>query len=448
MCSCSGIAGVNDYTNLSGKGLVIDMEIYEQHDPQPSRDRGQFIIGLILGVTVTLLVVCVGYLGLKIQQKAEQRQQESQQVSQQVSAEGAAEDGSLSEETVEKIELLEQMIEKFYYKDDVSREDLENGIYRGLLDAVGDPYTNYYSAEEFRDFMEQTSGTYYGIGAYVAVDKELNYPKVSSPIPGTPAEEAGLRKDDIIYEIDGVSTFDMDLSEAVKRIKGDEGTKVHLTIIRNGEHLDVEVERRKVEVPTVSHEMLEDDIAYIQITEFEDLTPSQFSEAMQSVRDSGMKGLIIDLRGNPGGSVVAVVEIARMLLPEGIVVYTEDKYGNREDYSCDGENEFELPLVVLVDGNSASASELLAGAIQDYHKGTLVGTTTFGKGIVQQVLTLRDGSAIKITVSSYYTPAGRNIHGIGIDPDVVCEFDAEAYYDQDFDNQLEKAKEVLRGLME
>ena len=161
-----------------------------------------------------------------------------------------------------------------------------------------------------------------------------------------------------------------------------------------------------------------------------------------------MKGLLLDLRGNPGGSVNAVVDIARQLLPEGLVVYTEDKYGKREEYSCDGANEFELPLVVLVDGNSASASELLSGAIQDYQKGTLVGTTTFGKGIVQQMLKLRDGSAIKITISSYYTPGGRTIHGIGIEPDVVCPFDGEAYYDNGYDNQLEKAKEVLAEMME
>lgn len=189
-------------------------------------------------------------------------------------------------------------------------------------------------------------------------------------------------------------------------------------------------------------------MAYIRIIEFDDVTPGQFRTALDASRGSGMKGLVLDLRGNPGGSVNAVVDIARMLLPKGLVVYTEDKYGKREEYTCDGSNEFELPLVVLVDGNSASASELLSGAIQDYGKGTLVGTTTFGKGIVQQMLTLRDGSAIKITISSYFTPKGRNIHGVGIEPDVACPFDGEAYYGSGFDNQLEKAREVLSEMIE
>ena len=234
----------------------------------------------------------------------------------------------------------------------------------------------------------------------------------------------------------------------VSLIKGEEGTTVRMTIYRDGEYLDMAVQRRQVEIPTVEQEMLENGMAYIRIVEFDEVTPGQFEQALQTSRGSGMKGLILDLRGNPGGSVSAVVDIARMLLPEGLVVYTEDKYGKREEYSCDGSKEFELPLVVLIDGNSASASELLSGAIQDYHKGTLVGTTTFGKGIVQQMLTLRDGSAVKITISSYYTPKGRNIHGIGIEPDVACPFDGEAYYGSGYDNQLEKAKEVLLGIME
>ena len=420
------------------------MEEYEQQNRQPSDGRGLFTLGVIAGLVAGMLILCMAYLGFKVQLKIEQSSQESQQVN----AENSSEDGLLTDALTEKIGRLEYMIEQYYYKDDVSQEDLENGIYRGLLDAVGDPYTTYYTKEEFDEFMEQTTGAYYGIGAYVAQDLELNYPKVSSPIPGTPAEEAGLRKDDIIYEVDGVSTYDMDLNNVVALIKGEEGTTVDLTIYRDGEYLHVAVERRKVEVPTVSYEMLEDGMAYIQITEFDDVTPGQFSEALQSARNSGMKGLIMDLRGNPGGSVSAVVEIARMLLPEGLVVYTEDKYGEREEYTCDGSNEFDLPLVVLVDGNSASASELLSGAIQDYQKGTLVGTTTFGKGIVQQIMTLRDGSAIKITISSYYTPAGRNIHGTGIEPDVICEFDGEAYYSNGYDNQLEKAKEVLQGLLQ
>ena len=195
--------------------------------------------------------------------------------------------------------------------------------------------------------------------------------------------------------------------------------------------------------------MMEDNMAYVQITEFDDVSVKQFENALNSAMAAGMKGLILDLRANPGGSLNAVVEMARMILPKGMIVYTEDKNGKRSEYTCDGTKELEVPLVVLVDMNSASASEIMAGAIKDYSLGTLVGTTTFGKGIVQQIMPFRDGSAVKITISAYYTPKGNNIHGIGIEPDVVCEFDGEAYYGSEDhpDNQLEKAKEVLRDKM-
>ena len=267
---------------------------------------------------------------------------------------------------------------------------------------------------------------------------------------GAPAEAAQLRANDIIYEVDGVSTYGLTLNETVALIKGEEGTEVVLTIFREGEsdYLEVPVTRAKVESPTVNFEMLDETTAYIQIVEFDDVTVDQFAEALAMAKGSGMEGLILDLRANPGGSLNAVVDIARMLLPEGLIVYTEDKYGERVEYSCNGKRKFEQPLVVLIDMNSASAAEILAGAIQDYELGTLVGTTTFGKGIVQQVIPFTDGSAVKLTISSYFTPKGRNIHEIGIEPDVLCEFDGDAYYNSDVpvDNQLEKAKEVLQGL--
>jgi len=193
--------------------------------------------------------------------------------------------------------------------------------------------------------------------------------------------------------------------------------------------------------------MLENGIAYIQITGFEDTTTDQFIEALATAKGSGMQGLIIDLRGNPGGNLSTVVEIAQQLLPEGLIVYTEDKNGYREEYTCDGKRQLDVPLVVLVDGDSASASEILAGAIKDYEIGTLVGTTTFGKGIVQRIMQLTDGSAIKLTISKYYTPDGYNIHGTGIEPDVVVEFDAESYLADGTDNQLEEAKRIMNEML-
>ena len=289
------------------------------------------------------------------------------------------------------------------------------------------------------------------VGGYYVTKSETNLPKISGVIEGAPAADVDLRANDIIYEVDGVSTAGKTLTESVSMIRGEAGTTVDLTIVRQGagDYLHVTVERAKVESPTVKYEMLDDDMAYIQIVEFDDVTIDQFTDALATVKGSDMKGLILDLRGNPGGSLDAVVQIARKLLPEGMIVYTEDKAGKRTEYTCDGKTPLEVPLVVLVDMNSASASEILAGAIQDYGIGTLVGTTTFGKGIVQQIMPFTDGSAIKITISAYYTPNGRNIHGTGIEPDVECEFDGDAYYNSDtpVDNQLEKAKEVLKDLM-
>ena len=201
--------------------------------------------------------------------------------------------------------------------------------------------------------------------------------------------------------------------------------------------------RRKVESPTVNQKMLDDRIGYIQITEFDTVTLDQFVEALAACREKGMEGLILDLRGNQGGNLSTVCDIARQLLPEGLIVYTEDKNGKRTEYSCDGQHEMPEELVVLVDKNSASASEILAGAIKDYGIGTLVGTTTFGKGIVQRIISLTDGSAVKLTVSHYYTPNGNNIHEVGIEPDVEIAFDGDAYYNDGVDNQLDKAIEVM-----
>lgn len=342
--------------------------------------------------------------------------------------------------TTRKMMAIEQVIEQ-YYLEDADEEALENGIYAGMIASLGDPYSTYYSAEELEEMEQEVEGIYYGIGAYVSMDAATNLPVISGVIEDTPAQEADLRSGDIIYMVDGVSTQGMDTTGVVELIRGEENTVVHLTLVRTGEtdYVEVDVTRRKVESPTVNYEMLEGDIAYIQIVEFDKVTTDQFTEALAVCKGSNMKGLILDLRGNPGGSLSVVCEIARKILPEGLIVYTEDKYGQKEEFTCDGKNELTVPMVVLVNGYSASASEILAGAIQDYGKGVLMGTTTFGKGIVQRVISLSDGSAVKLTISNYYTPKGKNIHGVGIEPDEVVEFDAERYYDEGADNQLEAA---------
>ena len=390
---------------------------------------GLFVLGLVIGLLVALIITSFIF---------------RRNVS-------VSENSLLDAQVLKKIESLENIIHDRFYLSEMTDEQLEDGIYRGMLAALDDPYSEYYTEAELEQLMNQTEGIYYGIGAYVQLDKETALPRITGVIADTPAEEADLRPMDIIYKVDDESTYGLSLTEAVALIKGPEGTMVTLTIIREGEsdYLEVTLPRRKVESPTVKFEMLDEEIAYIQITEFDDVTVDQFADAYAMARGSNMKGLILDLRANPGGSLNVVVEIARMILPEGLIVYTEDKEGKRSEYRCDGSRELTVPLVVLVDGNSASAAEILAGAIQDYKLGTLVGTTTFGKGIVQQIIALEDGSAIKLTISSYFTPNGRNIHGTGIEPDVECEFDGETYYSTEdrYDNQLEKAKEVLRGLM-
>lgn len=408
--------------------------------------------GLFTGLIMSLLVVSSVYVVNRIQYAHKSGQtvglhtrEESQENTDGESVTGEA----VNEDTVAKMKVIENVIDTYFYKEDVDKDAMVDGIFKGMVESLGDPYSEYYSKEELESLYQDSFGVYYGVGAYVSLDTATGLAKVSGIIADSPAEEADLRAEDIIYKVDDVDVTGMSLQETVSLIKGDENTTVKLTLIRDGKEIEKEVTRRKVESPTVKFEMLDDGMAYIQITEFDTVTVDQFTEAMAMARGNDMKGLILDLRSNPGGNLSSVVSIAKQMLPKGLIVYTEDRDGNREEYSCDGSKELDVPMVVLVNGNSASASEILAGAIKDYGIGTLVGTTTFGKGIVQRPIELSDGSAVKLTISSYYTPNGINIHGIGIEPDVECEFDSERYYsDEAYDNQLEKAKEVLLQKME
>lgn len=359
----------------------------------------------------------------------------------------------VNSETLQKMQTLEQVIDTYYYGEEITDEQLQNGVYEGIVAALGDPYSEYYSKEELEEALDSNQGISYGIGAYISMNQQMQLAMISGVMEDSPAQGAGLREGDIIYQVDGESTQGLSLTQVVSRVKGKEGTTVHLTIYREGEpdYLEVDIVRAKmIETETVQYGMLEsnEDIGYLQITEFDEVTVDQYTEAMAELNGHGMKGLILDLRSNPGGDLDAVVEISRKILPEGLILYTEDKEGNRKEYTCDGSRELQIPLVVLVNGYSASASEILAGAIQDYNKGTLIGTTTYGKGIVQRIHSLDDGTAIKLTVSAYFTPAGRNIHGVGIEPDIVLEYDYEANEADGTDNQVDKAIEVLEGKME
>ena len=401
-------------------------------------DNRSFWRGLAVGLASSCAILLVVFGSVKIYQ--------TYRVYGKLASGNSAETESVAnEKTTEKLGVLENTIKQYFWQD-VDESTLEEGVYKGLLESLDDPYSVYYTHDV--QLQQQTEGIYYGIGAYISQDNEMGYVRVSKIIKNTPAEASGLQQDDYIYKVDGEDMQGKDSSYVVSKIKGEAGTKVTITVVREGatDPIDIEVERQKIESPTVEYQMLDNDMAYIQITEFDLVTTEQFEEAYKQAQADGMKGLILDLRSNPGGNLSTVCDIARMILPKGLIVYTEDKYGKREEYTCDGANQIKVPLVVLTNGYSASASEILAGAVKDYGIGTLVGTTTYGKGIVQKVINLSDGSAVKLTVSNYFTPNGNNIHKIGIDPDVEVEFDAEQYKNG-VDNQLEKAKEVLAGLM-
>ena len=326
-----------------------------------------------------------------------------------------------------------------YYLFDYTDENVESGIYKGMMAGLGDIYTCYYTPDEYASFMESSNGNYSGIGAMLSQDYSTGIITVVQVFEGSPAEEVGLQPDDILYKVKGEEVTGQDLSLVVTDLKGEEGTAVDISVMRGTEEIDLTVTRRKIEVPTVESRMLTDTIGYIGITEFDDVTDDQFLSALDELKEEGMQDLVIDLRNNGGGLVDVTCNILDELLPEGLIVYTEDKYGNRQEEYSDAEHYFDGKMAVLVNGNSASASEIFAGAIKDYGVGTLIGTQTFGKGIVQSLFPLSDGSAIKITVSRYYTPAGNNIHEVGIAPDIVLDKDTESADD----NQLQKAIEVL-----
>ena len=390
-----------------------------------------FIGGSIFGTAVTvlfivlILVAVFGVNGEKISKLA--------QTSSFVDA-----------ETLLKIDQLEKYIDLYYYED-VDKEDLTNGLYYGIMSGVGDPYTVYYTAEEFKEMQASWNGNYEGIGAYLKMNTDVGYAQIEGFIEGGSAKESGIiAEGDYIVAVEGEDTYGMTLDEIVSKVRGPEGTQVTITFEGANGKYDVTLERRKIDTPTVEAEEKEDGIWYIKISEFDSITTGQFRDEYSKAQSAGMKGLIIDLRGNPGGNLDVVVDICRELLPKGLVVYTEDKYGERIEYDCNGKKEIDVPLVVLIDGGSASASEIMAGAIKDYGKGTLIGTKTYGKGIVQSILPLGDGSAVKITTSKYYTPKGNNIHKIGIEPDEEVVFDADKYLEDETDNQLEYALDYLK----
>lgn len=352
----------------------------------------------------------------------------------------------LDRDTVNKIDEIYRIIDNTFIEE-VDKDAIREGIYKGMLEALDDPYSVYYTQEEYKEMMESSSGMFEGIGAYLSQDPNTNQVTVVRPIKGSPAEDAGILSDDIIIEVDGENVEDFDLNLVVSKIRGPKGSRVKLGIKREGETelLYFDVKRDTINVESVSHEMLDDKIGYIIITEFADATGKQFAEAYDELMDNGMEKLIIDLRSNGGGYVDTSVEVADKLIEKGTVVSIKDRHGKGETYQDKGDDNFiTIPCVFLVDENTASASEILTGAIKDYGLATVIGTQTFGKGIVQDILPLKDGSGLKVTNSKYYTPNGENIHKIGIEPDIIVEWDGDRYRTEGIDNQLEAAKSYLK----
>jgi len=310
------------------------------------------------------------------------------------------------------------------YVDTVDAQKLVDGATAGLVKATGDPYSAYLEQREWKELMIRASGNYAGIGVYIGVKDK--YITVIAPIRGTPAERAGIRAGDLILRVDGKEVTDMPTDKVADMIRGTDGTKVKLTLLREGgtTPFDLEVTRANINVPAAEWKMAAPGIGYIQLREFNSQATRQTSQAISELKSQGAKAFVLDLRGNPGGLVDEAVGVSDLLIEKGPVVHVIDKNGKKETLSAKSSG-LKMPLAVLIDGGSASASEIVAGAVQDTKAGVLVGQKSFGKGSVQLLITLKDGSGLRLTVQKYYTPSGRSIHGVGIEPDITVTPDPQ-----------------------
>ena len=358
--------------------------------------------------------------------------------------------GVLSDSShVQKIEYLEKLIDQEYLGE-VDNDEMAEGVYAGLVYGLGDVYSRYYTADEYAQETASTDGAYAGIGVSIQKNKNGGV-QIAECYEGGPGADAGLQTGDVITAINDTDVTDMELSDVVSLIRENKDKTIVLTVFRENEEKsrEISVDVTDVELPSVFGEMLDEKTGYIQITQFTGVTPQQYKDMFAELKDKGMERLVIDLRDNPGGLLTSVCDILREILPEGLIVYTEDKDGNREEETCDGKNKLNMSLAVLVNENSASASEIFAGAVQDHGVGTIVGTTTYGKGVVQELRQLSDGSAVKLTVSNYYTPNGNSINKVGIKPDVEVKL-ASVLLNKDEitheeDNQLQEALNVIEN---
>ncbi len=361
------------------------------------------------------------------------------------------EPGKVSFENIKKFNKVRNILENEYYQD-VDENALLEGAVAGMADSLKDPYTNYFSKDQMKMFMEKSEGSYVGIGVSINADNNgiLN---IIEAFEDSPAKKAGITQGDKIMKVDDTDVTSIrDENMVISMIKGKEGTNVKVTVYRpsEGKYIDFDLVRKKIKITNISSEVLTGNIGYIKIVMFDSEIASDFEAHLNKLLEKKIKGLVIDLRDNPGGDYSQVVQIADRLLPEGLIVYTEDRAKRRNEERSD-KNELKLPISILINGNSASASEILSGAVKDLHKGTLVGTRTFGKGLVQTVKLLDDGSGIKVTIARYFTPSGVCIQGIGIAPDVEVKLDEKfdgkpvSQVPKAEDGQLKKAMEVINS---
>lgn len=374
---------------------------------------------------------------------------------------GSSESFSESSKSVKnKTEEIEGIIDKYFYfdQDDEKREE---SYYDGIMKGLDDPYSVYYTQEEYEKLMEEDSGKFEGIGATVSKDNEKGTIYIVKPIVGSPAEKAGLLPDDVVVAVDDLDiTTDMELDYVVDHIRGEKGSTVTLKIYRAGEpdYLYIDIVRDTIVNTTVSYEMLDNSIGYIEVEQFVENTPELFEDAIDDLQSQGAKGLVIDLRNNPGGLLKAVIEMADYVIDDsltanganqaGLLLQTKDKNDKvLEEFECGDKHSVDLPMAVLVNKNSASASEIFSGCLKDYGVAKIVGETTYGKGIVQSVMKLKDGSAVKLTIAQYFLPSGISIHKTGVTPDVEVELDDDQKrkitIEHDKDNQLQEAIKQL-----
>ncbi len=441
-------------------------EISDSIDKKKGRKGGRFWAGVLVGALImalaVLLVVGVS-AGIYITGRKVIRTEESSGTGN--GAPGITDGEKASKPDLKKVSSKMQMIQSiidqvFLYDEDAT--EVEEYIYRGMMAGLNDPYSVYYTAEDYKAIQESTDGSYSGIGAMISQNKTTGLCTVVKVFEGSPALEAGMKPGDIIYKVGDTLVAGESLDVLVSNyIKGKEGTDVQITVYRaeSDTYEDMTITRRKIEVPTVESKMLADNTGYVAVSEFDAVTVEQFEKAIDELENQGMKQMIIDLRSNPGGMLDSAVAMVDYILPDDrkdfekgegktLIVYTADKNGKGDTYTAADGHEVDVPIAILVNENSASASEVFTGALKDYKKAVVVGTTSYGKGIVQNLIPLGDGSAIKITTAHYYTPSGFDLHGKGITPDVEVELDenlkSQSVVTPEEDNQVQAAMEALK----